>query len=204
MDLFDLVHHRFVNVQTTGSIHQQHVVEFQFGFFQRRVNDIYRLLTNIRREEINAHLLCQRLKLFDCRRAIDVGRNHQYFLLVLLAQELTEFTNAGCFTGTLQARHQHDRRRLRSQVQGLVLFAHRRNQFVTDYFDELLPRRQALINFMTNRFLFYAIDKLTHYRQSDVSLQQRHAHFAQRIFYVVFSEASTATDIAQRARQTIG
>lgn len=81
-------------------------------------------------------------------------------------------------------------------------FAHRRNQFVTDDFDELLPRRQALINFMTNRFLFYAIDKLTHYRQSDVRLQQRHAHFAQRIFYVVFSEASTATDIAQRARQT--
>lgn len=69
-------------------------------------------------------------------------------------------------------------------------FAHRRNQFVTDDFDELLPRRQALINFMTNRFLFYAIDKLTHYRQSDVRLQQRHAHFAQRIFYVVFSEAS--------------
>ena len=204
MDLFDLVHHRFVNVQTTSGIHQQHVVEFQFGFFQRRVNDIYRLLTNIRREEINAHLLCQRLKLFDCRRAINVGRNHQHFLLVLLAQELTEFTNAGCFTGTLQARHQHDRRRLRRQVQGLVLFAHRRNQFVTDDFDELLPRRQALINFMTNRFLFYAIDKLTHYRQSDIRLQQRHAHFAQRIFYVVFSEASTATDIAQRARQTIG
>ena len=47
MDLFDLVHHRFVNVQTTGGIHQQHVVEFQFGFFQRRVNDINRLLTNI-------------------------------------------------------------------------------------------------------------------------------------------------------------
>ena len=204
MDLFDLVHHRFVNVQTTGGIHQQHVVEFQFGFFQRRVNDIYRLLTNIRREEINAHLLCQRLQLFDCRRTINVGRNHQHFFLVLLTQELTELAHAGCFTGTLQARHQYHRWRLRSQIQGLVLFAHRRNQFVTDDFDELLPRRQALINFMTNRFLFYAIDKLTHYRQGDVRLQQRHAHFAQRIFYVVFSEASTATDIAQRARQTIG
>lgn len=56
---------------------------------------------------------------------------------------------------------------------------------------------------MTNRFL-YAIDELTHYRQRNVSLQQRHAHFAQRLFNVVFSKAPTATDIAQRARQTIG
>ena len=204
MDLFDFVHHRFVNVQTTGGIHQQHVIEFEFGFFQRGVNDIDRLLANIRREEVHADLLGQSFQLFDRRRAINVRGDHQHFFLVLLAQEFTQLTDAGRFTRTLQARHKHHGWRLCSQIQGLVFFAHCRNQFVTDNLDEFLTRRQAFVNFMTNRFLFYAIDKLTHYRQRYVSLQQRHAHFAQRLFNVVFSKASTATDIAQRARQTIG
>ncbi len=204
MDLFDFVHHRFVNVQTTGGIHQQHVVEFELRFFQRGVDDINRFLADIRREEIHANLLSQRFELFDRRRAIDVGRDDQHFLLVLLAQEFTQLTDAGGFTRPLQTRHQYYGWRLRSQIQGLVFFAHRRNQFATDNLDELLPWGQALVNFMTNRFLFYAIDELTHYRQRNVSLQQRHAHFAQRLFNVVFSKAPTATDIAQRARQTIG
>ena len=113
-------------------------------------------------------------------------------------------TGKGGFTRTLQARHQHHGRWLSGQVKHLVLFAHRRNQFVTNDFDELLTRGQALVNFMTNRLLFNAVDKITNNRQRDVCFQQRHAHFAQRFLDVVFSKASAAADVAQRARQTIG
>ncbi len=204
MHLFDLIHHRFVNVQTTGGIHQQHVVEFQLRLFQRRVNDVDRLLGNVRREEIHADLLRQGFQLFNRRRAIDVRRNDQHFFLVLFTQEFTQLTHTGGFTRTLQACHQHDGRWLRRQVKHLVLFAHRRNQFVTDDFDELLTRGQALVNFMTNRLLFNAVDKITNNRQRDVCFQQRHAHFAQRFLDVVFGKASAAADVAQRARQTIG
>ncbi len=123
---------------------------------------------------------------------------------MLLAQEFTQLTDAGGFTRTLQTRHQHDGRRLSRQVQNLVLFAHRRNQFITNDFDELLTRGQALVNFMTNRLLFNAVDKITNNRQRDVCFQQRHAHFAQRFLDVVFGKASAAADVAQRARQTIG
>ena len=113
VDLFDFVHHRFINVQTAGGIHQQHVVEFQLRFFQRRVDDINRLLANVGREEIHADLLCQRFQLFNRRRAVYVRGNDQHFFLVLLAQEFAQLTDAGRFTRTLQARHQDDGRRLR-------------------------------------------------------------------------------------------
>ena len=191
-------------MQTTGGIHQQHIVEFQLRFFQRRVNDVDRLLRHVGREEIYPDLLGQSFQLFDRRRAINVRRDHQHFLLVLFTQEFTQLTDAGRFTRTLQARHQHHGRRLSRQVKHLVLFAHRRNQFITNDFDELLTRGQALVNFMTNRLLFYAVDKITNNRQRDVCFQQRHAHFAQRFLDVLFSKASAAADVAQRARQTIG
>ncbi len=123
---------------------------------------------------------------------------------MLFAQKLTELPDAGGFTGTLQARHQHDRRRLRGQIQRLVFFAHRRNQFVTDDFHKLLTRRQAFVNFVTNRFFFNAVDKFAHDGQRYVCFQQRHTHFAQGIFDVVFGQASAAANIAQRTRQTIG
>ena len=112
MDLFDFVHHRFIDVQTTGGIHQQHVVELQLRFFQRGVNDIDRLLAHIGREEINVNLLSQRFQLFNRRRAINVRGDHQHFLLVLLTQEFTQLRDAGGFTRPLQTRHQHDGRRL--------------------------------------------------------------------------------------------
>lgn len=98
MDLLNLIHHRFINVQTTGGIHQQHIVEFELRFFQRGINDINRLLTHVRREEINANLLGQRFQLFDRRRAIDVSGNDKDFLLVLFTQEFTQLSDAGGFT----------------------------------------------------------------------------------------------------------
>ena len=113
MNLLNLIHHRFINVQTTGGIHQQHVVEFELRFFQRGINDINRLLTHVRREEINANLLGQRFQLFDRRRAIDVSGNDKDFLLVLFTQEFTQLSDAGGFTRPLQTGHQHHGWRLR-------------------------------------------------------------------------------------------
>ena len=204
VDVLDFVHHRFVNVQTTGGIHQQHVVEFEFRFFQRRIDDIHRLLADVRREEIDADLLSKGFQLFDRRRAVNVRGNDQHFLLVLLAQEFPQLTDAGGFTGTLQARHQHHGRRLRGQVERLVLFAHRRHQLVADDFDELLTRGQAFIDFMADRALFHAADEITNHRKRNVRFQQRHAHFAQGVFNIVFCKASAAANVAQRTRQTIG
>ena len=113
MDLLNLVHHRFINVQTTSGIHQQHVVEFELRFFQRGINDINRFLANVRRKEIDANLLGQRFQLFDRRGTINVSGNHQDFLLVLFTQEFTQLSDAGRFTRPLQTGHQNYGRRLR-------------------------------------------------------------------------------------------
>lgn len=197
MDLFDFVYYCFVNVQMISGIYQQYVVEFQFGFFQRCVNDIYWFLINIRREEINVYLFCQCFKLFDCCWVINVGRNYQYFFFVFFVQEFIEFINVGCFIGILQVCYQYDCRWLCSQVQGLVFFVYCCNQFVMDYFDEFLFWCQVFINFMINCFFFYVIDKFMYYWQSYVCFQQCYVYFVQCIFYVVFSEVFMVIDIVQ-------
>ncbi|MNH15569.1 hypothetical protein D3C79_751830 [compost metagenome] len=202
--LLDFVHHRFVNVQTAGGIDDQYVVELQLGLLQRTVNDVDRFFFDIRREEVDADAFRQGFQLFDRRWAINVGGNHQDFFLLFFFQEFTKLGDAGSFTGALQARHQHHCWRLRRQVQLGVHFAHRGNQLALDDLDELLPRRQAFVDFMTYRAFFYAIDKVPHHRQRNVRFQQCHAHFTQGFLDIFFGQPPTAADIAQGARQTIG
>lgn len=202
--LFDLVHHRFVNVQTAGGIDDQYVVEFQLGLLQRAIDDVDRFFFDVRREEVDADAFRQRFQLFDRRRAINVRGNHQHFLLLFFFQEFAELTDAGGFTGALQACHQHHRRRLGRQIQLGVDFAHRGDQLALDDLDELLPRRQALVDFMADRALFDAVDEVAHHRQRDVRFQQRHTHFTQGFLDILFGQPPAAADIAQRARQSIG
>ncbi|MNM79531.1 hypothetical protein D3C81_914660 [compost metagenome] len=204
MHLFDLVHHRFVYVQTAGGIDDQHVVEFQLGLLQCTVNDVDRLFFDIRREEIDADAFRQRFQLPDRRRTVNVRGNHQHFFLLFFFQEFAELGDAGGFTGTLQARHQHHSRWLRRQIQLGIHFAHRGNQLALDDLDEFLPRRQALVDFMPHRTLFDAVDKVAHYRQRNVRFQQRHAYFTQGFLDILFGQPPTAADIAQCARQSIG
>lgn len=68
--------------------------------------------------------------------------------------------------------------------------------------DECLARAQGFGHFLPDCALFDTRDEITHYRQGDIRLEQRHADFAQGFLDIVFGQATTATDIAQGARES--
>ncbi len=68
--------------------------------------------------------------------------------------------------------------------------------------DECLARAQGFGHFLPDCALFDARHEITHYRQGDIRLEQRHADFAQGFLDVLFGQATTATDIAQGARES--
>jgi len=57
-----------------------------------------------------------------------------------------------------------------------------------------LPRRQAADNLLAERLGAHRVDEMLDHRQRDVGLEQRDAHFAQRILHVDLGEARLAAD----------
>ena len=82
MEFGDLLHHRFVNRETTSRIHKQHIVEVAFGPINRSARNIYRPVRQSRRKKIHTGLLGDGFQLFDSRRTINVAGNDQHFLLL--------------------------------------------------------------------------------------------------------------------------
>ncbi|MNM44050.1 hypothetical protein D3C81_549410 [compost metagenome] len=198
VQVFDLGHHLGVDMQTTGGIDDDHVDEFQFGFADRRFGNRYRLLADIGREEGNADITCQGFQLLDCRRAVDVSRHHHHRLLLALFKEARQLAGGGGLTRTLQTGHQHHGRWSSIERQVFVGRAHQAFEFGLDDFHERLTWGQAARHLGADRTLFDLVDEILDHRQGDVSLEQRHAHFTQGVFDVVFGQLGLAGDMAQR------
>ena len=202
VEMLDLVHHVAVDVQATGGIDDHHVIELLACLIDGRIGDVDRLLAGIAREEVHTDVARQGFQLFDRRRTIDVGTDYQHLFLAALFEQLGQLADRGGFTGPLQTRHQDDGRWLGCQVELLVGLPHHGDQFAMHNLDEGLARAQGLGHFLANRPLLDASHEVTHHRQGDVRLEQRHANFAQGLFDVLFGQTTTAADIAQGARES--
>ena len=204
MQRLDLGHHLGIHGQTTGGIENDHIDEFQLGFANRCVGDIHRLLAGIGGEEGHPEIACQGFQLLDCSWAINVGGDQQHRLLLALLEELGQLAGGGGLTSTLQTRHQHHRRWRCIERQIFVGRAHQLFQLGADDLHEGLPRGQTLGHFGANGAILDLADEVLDHRQSHVSLEQGHAHFAQRILDVVFGQLGLARDVTQRLGQAIG
>ncbi|MCY1174563.1 hypothetical protein D9M73_147700 [compost metagenome] len=204
MQRLDLVHHVGVDVQTAGGVDDDHVDELQLGFTDGGFGDGHRLLADIGREEGDADIVGQCFQLLDCRRTIDVGRHHHHALFLALFKKARQLAGGGGLTGALQARHQHDSRRGGVQCEVFVGRAHQAFQLGLDDLHEGLARRQAARHLGADSAFLDRIDEVLDHRQGDVGFEQRHAHFAQGVFDVVFSQLGLAGDMAQRLRETVG
>ena len=70
--------------------------------------------------------------------------------------------------------------------------AHQLRQLAVHHADQRLARREAADHFLAERLLLHARDEVLHHRQADVGVEQREAHFAQRLLDVVLGEARVA------------
>ena len=82
-----------------------------FGVIDGGSRNFNRFLVGIGREKVYTDLFGQQAQLFNRGRAVNVGRYHQDFFLLIVFQQASELADGCCFTGTLQTGHQNDGRR---------------------------------------------------------------------------------------------
>ena len=78
-----------------------------------------------------------------------------------------------------------------------MLAEHVGELFVDDL-DELLCRRDRAESSNADRFLFYALEKLTRQLEIDVGFEKHSAHFAEPFLDVGFAERSAPTQAGKR------
>jgi hypothetical protein len=199
----DLAHHRLVDRQASGRVHDQHVVVMPPRPVDGALRDRYRLLRGRRREEIDAHLHGERLQLLDCRRTIDVG-GYQQHLLLLASDQTSELRGRGRLAGALQAGEEDDRRRRRGEVERLRSTAHQRRQFARDDADQRLSGCQRSDDLGTDRLVAQVGDERLDDRQRDVGFEQRQANLAQRVLDVLVGQPRFAAKRLDDTRQAFG
>ena len=85
-----------------------------------------------------------------------------------------------------------------------VRLAHQLGELAVHHADQRLTRRQAADDFRAERGGAHRVDEMLHHRQRDVRLEQRHAHFAQRLLDVRFGHARFAADGLDDLREARG
>jgi hypothetical protein len=144
-------------------------------------------------QEIHPGLPGDRLQLLDRGGPVDVAGNDQHFLLLALEQQ-RELADSGGLARALQAGHQDHRRWRDGEVEPRARLAHQAGEFAVHHADQRLAGREAADHFLAERLRAHRVDEVLHHRQRDVGLQQRDAHFAQRVLHVRLGEARFAAD----------
>ena len=164
MQLLDFQHQRFVNGQATRGIHQQDVKEVLLGVIQCRTANIDWLLVRAAGKPFGTGLRSHRLELLDRGRAVNVCRDGKHFFLALFDQVLGQLAGGGGFTGTLQASHQNDGRRLGCQVDIAHALAHGGGQLFVNDADQYLAGLQGTQHVLAQGFFFHTRNKVADHR----------------------------------------
>ena len=107
LDLRQLVHQRFIDVQTAGGIDNQHVAAVVAGVFNGFLDRLYRVLRALFKDR-HVDLLAYHLQLLDGGGAVDIAGGQQR-LFAFLGQIVGQLATHGGFTGALQAAQHVDR-----------------------------------------------------------------------------------------------
>ena len=78
------------------------------------------------------------------------------------------------------------------------------NELAVNDLDELLPGREALADFLTERPLLDAFDERLDHGQRNVGFEERKAHLPQRVLDVCLGQAALAAQLFCGVRQPPG
>ena len=199
-----LVHQLLVDVQAAGGIDDEHVAGVVDGlaarFLYQPLHGRGVGLLDLAFVEVRLDGLGHHFQLLARRGTIDVHRN-QHGTMAALLEPVRQLARSGGLAGTLQARHEHDRRRLRGELELGGVFAKDGDQFVANNLDDLLGGRERGHHFLAQRLLADVVDQFLDDLEVDVGFQQRHADFFQRFADVLFRQRALSAQVLEGALQ---
>ena len=102
LNRFNLIHHLFIDSQTTCCIDNNQIISFCLCFLNGIQCNLYRILAFRFAIHRYFNLLSQHLQLFDCSRTINVTSNQQRLTVLFHLQHASQLSGECSLTGTLQ------------------------------------------------------------------------------------------------------
>ena len=180
LDILQFLHHIFIDLKASCRIEDDQVLFVLSRVFNGSLGDIGGLVPVSHREDFHALFLTVHLQLFDSRGPVDVKRDQQRFLALLL--EFPGKLRCGRrLTCALKAGHHHDRHLftgLQGKFRGLA--SHQVRHLFVDDLDDHLRGVEAVHDFLTDRPLLHGIYELFDHFEVDVRFEERHLDFTHR------------------------
>ncbi len=203
-DPHHLLHHRLIDLEPAGRIHQHGVETLGLGLGDASGGDRFRLGLGPQAEHLHPDLTAQGGELVDGGGTVHVGR-HQQGLAPLLLEVEAELGRGRGFAGPLQACHQHHRGAFAVPFgEGGVFAAHGLHQLLMHQLDELLVGADPAHHLGADGFAAHLLDKVLHHRQAHVGLEQGPAHLLQGTVHVGFADAGLAPQAFDGVFKSLG
>ena len=197
-----LVHQLFVDLQTASGIDDHIVVAVIFGVLYRLLRGQHGVLGPLL-ENRGFRLFRHDLQLLDGGGAVNISR-YQQRPVSLAFQRMGKLCRMSGFTGTLQAAHHNNSRRVRGTFQTLFASSHQGGELLIDDLDHHLRGGQAFHHCRTNSALRHLCGKFLCHLIVDIGLQKGQAHLAHGLLYVCLRQLSLASQLLKRIAQLIG
>ena len=185
LQIADLVHHLLVDGETTGCIHDNHVVTVGLSLLQGMVGDDADILVIRLAIYRNAHLLAYYMELLDSSRTVNVAGYEQWFLALLGFEQISQLTAEGSLTGTLQTTHQDDCRAV-FQLQRSFLATHQFSQLVVNQLHHQLSRLHGSEHVHAQRLLLHLVGEFLSHLIVNVGIEECTAHILHGFSHVDF------------------
>jgi|HubBroStandDraft_6_1064221.scaffolds.fasta_scaffold21839_2 hypothetical protein len=200
------VHELLVDVQTAGGVNDEYVTAVADGVasgFLHQALDVGGVgLADFSFVEMGLDGMGDDFELLARGGTIDVNRDEHGTVSTLL-EPVGEFAGGRGLAGTLQASHEDDGGRLRSELELGGVFAEDGDQLAVNDLDDLLGGRERSHDFLAERLLADVLDELLDDVEVNVGFEQRHADFFERVADVFFGEGTLAAEVFESALELI-
>src|SRR5579863_1424746 len=105
--------------------------------------------------------------------------------MAAIFKPVCQFSGSRGFAGALQSGHEHDRWRLRRELDASSIAAKGFDQLVAQDFDDLLTRRKRSCNLLPDGLLLDVVDELFYDFEVDIGFEQRETDLTQRLLNVL-------------------
>ena len=210
-DITCLLHELSVNTQTTRGIDDDHIVQLSASLSYAVTRHLHGVAggyvklaghTGVRRVHGHARSLTDDLQLSHRVGALQVGCN-QHRGVALALQPVSQFASQGGLTSTLQTRQHNDGRAALRHVDAAGRAAENIHQLLVHNLDDLLGGVQRLGNFRTESAFLHVGGEFADHGDSDVSVEQGAADFADGCINVCLGEAALAAQVLKSCRQAV-